>query len=370
MLEAFVIQMLQFLMSMITGDKLEEYYQALLDRDSKYVGIFYAGVTTTSVFCIATCRARKPKKQNVVFYSNFADALKNGFRPCKICCPTENARQTPGEVEHAIQLVKSHPKEKISDARLRELQISPDTVRRWFKKTYGITFHAFQRMYRVNNAYKELKDGKGATAAAFDSGYESLSGFGYTYKKLLGKAPSNSAAQSVILINRLTTPLGPMFVCTTDKGICLLEFTDRRMLETEFQDLQKRLNARILIGENRHTKQLRQELEEYFAGKRMQFELDIDSPGTDFQLQAWKALRTVHFGCTSTYQQQALKLNNPKAVRAVARANGCNRISIVIPCHRIIAKNGDLTGYGGGLERKRWLIDFERQVKNGGNRLP
>jgi len=310
-------------MEIMNTSKVEEYYQALLNRDSQYVGVFFVGVKTTSIFCIATCRARKPKKENVVFYRTYSEALKHGFRPCKIWWPTENAR-------------------------------------RWFKKTYGITFHAFQRMYRINNAYKELKDGKSTTATAFDLGYESLSGFGYTYKKLIGKSPANSKSKNLILINRLTTPLGPMFVCATDQGICLLEFTDRKMLETEFRDLQKRLQAKILIGENKHTKQLKKEIKEYFAGKRRNFNVPLHTPGTDFQNQCWEALQEVSFGTTSTYQRQAKLIDNPKAIRAVGRANGFNRISIVIPCHRIIGKNGNLTGYGGGIERKKWLLEFEK----------
>ncbi len=349
-------------MAVFTQPKIDEYYEALLNRDSRYVGVFYVGVTTTSVFCIATCRARKPKKKNVEFYRTYSDALKNGFRPCKICCPTENSNKTPEQVVKAIQLVKNNPKIKISDAELRNNDISPDLTRRWFKKNYGITFHAFQRMYRINNAYKELKDGKKTTETAFEIGYASLSGFGYTYKKLIGKSPSNSKSKKIILINRLTTPLGPMFVCATDLGICLLEFTDRKMLETEFKDLQKRLNAEILIGENSHIKQLKKELQEYFDGQRKQFEVELDTPGTDFQQEAWNALQEIPFGTTSTYEQQAQKLNQPKAIRAVGRANGMNKISIVVPCHRIIGKNGNLMGYGGGIERKKWLIEFEMKT--------
>lgn len=347
-------------MHTINSTKADEYYEALLNRDTKYVGIFYAGVKTTSVFCISTCRARKPKKKNVEFYKSYKAAMDNGFRPCKICCPTENANEAPQQVQQAIQFVKENPKEKISDARLREADISPELVRRWFKKHYGLTFHAFQRMYRINNAYKELKDGKKTTDTAFELGYESLSGFGYTFKKLLGKSPSKSQNKNIVLINRLTTPLGPMFVGATDNGICLLEFTDRKMLETEFRDLQKLLKAQILIGENQHIKQAKKELKEYFDGKRKNFEVALDTPGTDFQQEAWIALHTVPFGETTTYQNQAIKIKNPKAVRAVARANGMNRVSIIIPCHRIIGKNGKLTGYGGGIERKKWLIDFEQ----------
>lgn len=349
-------------MEVFSPSKLDEYYEALLNRDSRFVGVFYVGVKTTLVFCIATCRARKPLKKNVEFYRTYSDALKNGFRPCKICCPTENSNKTPKQVEKAIQLVKNNPKIKISDSELRLNNISPDITRRWFKKNYGITFHAFQRMYRINNAYKELKEGKKTTYTAFDTGYESLSGFAYTYKKLIGKAPSKSKSNNIILINRLTTPLGPMFVCATDIGICLLEFTDRKMLETEFSDLQKRLNAQILIGENSHIKQLKKELQEYFNEQRKTFEIHLDTPGTDFQQKVWSALKKIPFGTTSTYQEQASKLKKPNGVRAVGRANGMNKISIVVPCHRILAKNGNLTGYGGGIERKKWLLEFEKRA--------
>jgi len=339
---------------------INKYYKALLNREQSFVGIFYVGVKTTSVFCIATCRARKPKLENVVFYTSFKEALDNGYRPCKICKPTENSNETPNQVEIAIKMVKDNPKEKISDYQLRENDISPEIVRRWFKKNYGMTFHAYQRMYRINNALIELKNGKNTTETAFEMGYGSLSGFGYTYKKLIGKSPQKSIEKNIILINRLTTPLGPMFICATEKGVCLLEFVDRRMLETEFKDLQKLLNAQILTGENEHIKQAKKEINEYFNGQRKQFNVELHTPGTNFQNNVWKILRNIPYGKTITYQQQANEIGNPKAIRAVASANGFNRISIIIPCHRVIGKNGKLTGYGGGIERKKWLIEHEK----------
>jgi AraC family transcriptional regulator, regulatory protein of adaptative response / methylated-DNA-[protein]-cysteine methyltransferase len=233
---------------------IETYYKALVERKEHFVGIFFVGVKTTSIFCIATCRARKPKLENVEFYTSFKDALDNGYRPCKICKPTENAHEAPEQIERAINLVKEYPKEKIKDYHLREKNISPEIVRRWFKKNYGITFQAYQRMFRINNAYQEIKNGKNTLETAFDTGYESLSGFAYTYKKIIGESPQKSNHKTIILISRLTTPIGPMFVCATDNGICLLEFVDRRMLETEFKDLQKLLNAIIISGENEHIK--------------------------------------------------------------------------------------------------------------------
>ncbi|MEO0473712.1 MAG: methylated-DNA--[protein]-cysteine S-methyltransferase [Bacteroidota bacterium] len=341
---------------------IQTFYQALLDRDQSYVGSFYVGVKTTSVFCIANCRARKPKLENVVFYTELKDALDHGFRPCKICKPTENAETVPEAVEKAIQLVQTHPKEKITDQRLLEAGLRPDSIRRWFKAHYGMTFHAYQRMYRVNMAYQELREGKKTTATAFDTAYESLSGFGYTYKKVLGKSPRKSLDQAPIILSRLTTPIGPMFVCATDKGICLLEFVDRKSLETEFKELQQLLKAHIIAGDHPHIKQLKRELEEYFAGKRTSFDVALHFPGTEFQQMVWQALVHIPQGDTINYQALAEQLGKPSATRAVAAANGRNRISILVPCHRVIGKNGHLTGYGGGLQRKRWLLKHEGVV--------
>ncbi len=349
---------------------ISTYYDALINREPSYVGTFYVGVKTTSIFCIATCRARKPKLQNVEFYTQFKEALDAGYRPCKICKPTENAQAAPKQVEQAIMLVKADLKHKVTDQHLREQGIAPEFVRRWFKQHYGMTFQTYQRMYRINTAFEELKKGNTATDTAFNAGFNSLSGFGYTYKQVVGHSPKSKADKQIILISRLTTPIGPMFVCATDKGVCLLEFVDRRMLETEFKDLQKRLNAQILMGENQHIKQLKQQLSEYFAGKRCQFSVPLDTPGTEFQQQVWQCLQTIDYGTTASYQQQAEKINNPKAVRAVASANGFNRISIVIPCHRVIGKDGSLTGYGGGLPRKKWLLEHEARFAaelNGAN---
>lgn len=348
-------------MQITDPNKIDQYYQALLDRNQSFVGIFYVGVKTTDVFCIATCRARKPKRKNVIFYDSFKDALAHGYRPCKICKPTENANQAPAQVEQAIQLVKDHPKEKISDELLKAKGISSVAVRRWFNQHYGMTFHAYQRMYRMNIAFQELKNGKRTTQTAFESGYESLSGFGYTYKKLLGKSPKRSSEQNLILVHRFTTPLGPMFVCATDKGICLLEFVERDILEKEFEELQKRLKATVIAGENEHVKQVKKEIAEYFEGKRKTFDVSLDMPGTDFQKAVWQHLLTIPIGAKTTYQTIAEKIEKPKAVRAVGAANGRNRISIIVPCHRVIGSDGKLRGYGGGIERKEWLLAHEQR---------
>lgn len=347
-------------MKVTDSAQCDTWYKALLARAPEYTGVFYVGVKTTGVFCIAVCRARKPKRENVEFYRDFKSALDAGYRPCKVCRPTENACSAPDYIEQALALVRQTPKVRISDTRLRDSNISPERVRRWFLQHHGITFQAFQRMQRVNVALQELKGGRSATDVAFDSGYESLSGFGYTYKKLTGHSPT--MAQQTLLIHRFTTPIGPMFVCASERGVCLLEFVDRRMLETEFSDLQRLLNARIIAGQNEHIRQAENEIAEYFAGKRLRFTLALDTPGSEFQRRIWQALAEIPCGESTHYQALAETLNKPTAARAVAAANGANRIAIVIPCHRVIGKDGSMTGYGGGVARKRWLLEHEKKI--------
>ena len=338
---------------------IAKYYQALVDRDQQFIGIFFVGVKTTGIFCIATCRARKPKRANVEFFTRAQELLAHGYRPCKVCNPTEHAYQPPAEVVRALDLLKARPEEKLSDAALRQQGVSPEKIRRWFKQHHGTTFQAYQRMIRINTAFQALQGGKSVTHSAFDGGYESLSGFGYTFKKMVGRSPNRSKNTTVLLVTRLTTPLGPMYAGATPKGVCLLEFSDRRMLETEFYDLQNKLDATILAGENEHIRQLDTELAEYFDGTRKAFEVSLHTPGTPFQQSVWTHLTDIPYGETRSYQQQAHRLGKPAAIRAVASANGHNRVAIVIPCHRVIGKDGNLTGYGGGLERKRWLLEHE-----------
>jgi AraC family transcriptional regulator, regulatory protein of adaptative response / methylated-DNA-[protein]-cysteine methyltransferase len=158
----------------------------------------------------------------------------------------------------------------------------------------------------------------------------------------------------------IESPLGELIAGATDEGICLLEFTDRKRAARECKELTKLLNQPIESGEHEHLTTLIKQLQEYFNGSRKEFSLPLITPGTDFQNDVWKELQKIPFGTTRSYQEQANALNRPDSVRAVANANGMNRISIIIPCHRVIGSNGRLTGYGGGLKRKRWLLDHEK----------
>lgn len=162
----------------------------------------------------------------------------------------------------------------------------------------------------------------------------------------------------------INTPIGQMLACATKQGICLLEFTDRKEYNAQIDRLSKTLGVSIDGGSNQHLDLLKKELAEYFSGERKEFSVPLDMVGTDFQKQVWNQLLNIPYGKTVSYLQQAIAMNNPKSVRAVANANGMNKIAIVIPCHRVIGTNGKLTGYAGGLERKKWLLNLENQEKD------
>jgi AraC family transcriptional regulator, regulatory protein of adaptative response / methylated-DNA-[protein]-cysteine methyltransferase len=165
----------------------------------------------------------------------------------------------------------------------------------------------------------------------------------------------------MIVTTKIETELGIMIAGAVDEGICLLEYSDRRMLNTEYKVLERYLQTTIEEGENKHFKTLLSQLKEYFDGTRKEFSLPLVIRGTDFQQTVWNELMKIPYGTTRSYQEQSAALGKPESIRAVANANGMNRISIVIPCHRIIGSNGNLTGYGGGLKRKKWLLDHEKK---------
>ena len=165
----------------------------------------------------------------------------------------------------------------------------------------------------------------------------------------------------MITTTKIETELGIMIAGAVEEGICLLEFSDRRLLNTEYKDLSRYFKTTIEEGENIHFKSLRRQLKEYFEGTLKEFSLLLCTPGTLFQQAVWKELMNIPYGTTRSYLEQSIALGKPESIRAVANANGMNRVSIIIPCHRVIGSDGRLTGYGGGLKRKKWLLDHEKK---------
>ncbi len=335
-------------------------YRAIVDKDPAFEGLFITAVKTTGIFCRPTCTARKPKAENVEFFSTAKEAIVKGYRPCKVCQPLEKPGEMSIPIKEIMAALQADPSLKLKDEDLRTRGMEPATIRRWFLKNHGITFQAYQRMLRLNTAFTKIKEGESVASAAYDAGYESLSGFTDSFKSIFGTVPSGSKRKEVIYWTKLETPLGAMFACATEQGICLLEFADRKILEAELKYLTQSLKATLIQGPGKYFGQLQQELNEYFEGKRKVFTVPLATPGSDFQQAVWHMLQTIPYGTTRSYKQQALKLSRPEAIRAVAGANGMNRIAILIPCHRVIGEDGSLTGYGGGLYRKQWLLDFEK----------
>jgi AraC family transcriptional regulator of adaptative response/methylated-DNA-[protein]-cysteine methyltransferase len=348
---------------MQTSLPFEVKLKALYERDQSFAGLFYVGVKTTGVFCRIGCPARSPKPENILFFETVKDALDAGFRPCKLCKPLESVGETPPEIRRLLEEIHKQPTLRITNRDLIQRGIQPDALRRWFKKHHGITFQAYQRYVKIGNTVERLKNGESVTSVALDS-YDSLSGFQESFKQAVGSSPRESIEKTVILITRIATPLGLMMAGAARDKLCLLEFCDRRMLATELEQIKKTFGAAILTGYCALFDEVKKQLDGYFTGRLREFTLPLELVGTPFQKLVWQALLTIPYGTTRSYIEQARSIGRPEAVRAVARANGMNRIAIVVPCHRVIGQDGGLTGYGGGLERKQWLLTHEMRHLN------
>ena len=337
----------------------DQMLEALLARDASFDGVFITAVKTTGIFCRPACPARRPRPENIEFYATPRDALVAGFRPCRRCRPLEPPGTPPGWVRRLVEEVEGQPARRWTDQDLRALGLDPRGVRRWFRSNVGMTFHAYSRTRRLGAALGRIQNGDGVTRTAFESGYESLSGFNEAFRQLFGRSPTRAGGTTRVMISRVPTPLGVMVAGATEEGLCLLEFADRRMLDTQLRRLERHLGAVFLPGQNDVTRDLSEQLAEYFEGERRRFCVPLLAPGTPFQREVWDRLVEIPYGETTTYGALARALGRPKAVRAVAGANGDNRIAVLIPCHRVVGADGALTGYGGGLWRKQRLLELE-----------
>jgi AraC family transcriptional regulator of adaptative response/methylated-DNA-[protein]-cysteine methyltransferase len=261
-----------------------------------------------------------------------------------------------------IAKVESDPTIRMKDSDLSAFGVSPSRVRRHFVERYSMTFQAYCRARRLGKAFEQLRTGAAIDDAVYGHGYNSHSGFRDAFFKRFGAPPGKARNGDFIRVAWIETTLGPMVAGAVDKGVCLLEFSDRRMMEAQIETLSRRLKLPLTPGENTHLVHLRKELDTYFTGRLRSFSVPIVYPGTPFQERVWKALLAIPYGETRTYEDIAKAIGVPKGARAVGHANGLNRIGIVIPCHRVVNKNGELGGYGGGLWRKRKLLDIEQGV--------
>lgn len=348
---------------MITLKKKKEYYQALLDKNSEYEGVFFVGVKTTGVFCRPTCPARKPKFENCEFFISAQEALLASFRPCQRCHPLFPPNQPSNLIQILVEAVEKNPEKRWKDRDFRELSIDVSTARRQFKKRFGMTFVAYARARRMGIAMKQIREGSSVIEAQLSTGYESSSGFRDAFSRIMGAAPTKLQVEHILKASWLDTPLGPMIAIANEEALYLLEFVDRRGLEREVELLRQKIHAAIIPGSTAPIRSIEKELSHYFDGKLQQFKTPLFFLGSAFQKKVWEELIKIPFGETRSYSDIAQAIGQQASYRAVARANGANQLAIVIPCHRVIHADGSLSGYGGGVVRKKWLIDHERDKK-------
>jgi len=336
-------------------------YRALLNRDSTFSGIFIVAVRTTGIFCRPTCSAKKPMRENVEFFATPSEALHGGYRPCLRCRPMDPDERPPELIERLRAEVERAPGGRLTDKELTALSIDPSTARRQFKRLYGMTFQAYHRARRMGLALRQVRRGGRVEEARDESGFESASGFREAFSRIFGDSPTAVKGRPCLLAERIDTPLGAMLAVAGDEGLRLLEFIDRRALERELTILRRRVQTNVVPGEHPHLDTIRTQLASYFSGEKLEFDLPLAPVGSDFERRTWDLLRTIPTGETRSYGWMAKELGIPNAQRAVGRANGANMLCLIIPCHRVIRADGTLCGYGGGLWRKKWLLDHERK---------
>ncbi|MBI2792216.1 MAG: bifunctional transcriptional activator/DNA repair protein Ada [Gammaproteobacteria bacterium] len=346
---------------MITIAKKKEYYQALVSKNPDYEGLFYVGVKTTGVFCRPTCPARKPKFDHCEFFGRAQDALLASFRPCKRCRPLSHPNHVSKLIQILVEAVETNPEKRWKNEDFRALSVDASTARRQFKKRFGMTFVEYARARRMGLAMKQIRKGKTVIDTQLSTGYESSSGFRDAFSKIMGGAPTKLSGDTVLKASWIDTPLGPMIAIANDEALYLLEFVDRRGLELEIEHLRQKTKSAIIPGTASPITSIENELKRYFANQLDQFKTQVHLIGSPFQQSVWQELVKIPIGETRSYSDISIAIGKPHATRAVARANGANQLALIIPCHRVINKDGDLGGYGGGIKRKEWLINHEKK---------
>ena len=319
-------------------------YKALVDRDASYEGRAYVAGTTTGVFCRLTCPARKPRRENCLFHDTVSACLEAGYRPCQRCRPIPSSDPVVTEL-------------------LALLGHDPSTVRRAFRRSIGVTFLDLARQRRMAEGFGTLAAGDRVIDAQIDAGFDSPSAFREAFARILGIAPGALRKDARLQASWIDTPLGAMIAVADARALYLLEFLGRKALSSEMKALLADARGDIGLGNPAPLEHARRELDAYFTGRSPRFTVPLAPGGTAFETRVWAALRTIPAGETRSYADLARMIGQPTATRAVARANGRNRIALLIPCHRVIGADGSLTGYGGGLWRKERLIAIERNFR-------
>jgi len=352
----------------LSSPKLHRLWRAVTSRDSRMDGAFVYAVLSTGIYCLPSCPARLPKRRQVVFFRAAQEAQRQGFRPCRRCWPQAEARAA--EAAAVGRLCRSIEEQYQADERMEPLAkfaaeagVSPGRLRRAFRRLMGITPRGYQDQLRLRRLKHRLRKEKDVTTAMYEAGYASPSRLYERSNHQLGMTPATYGRGGRGMEIRYTvaaSPIGPVLVAGTERGLAAV-YVGRSdagltaVLRREYPE------ARISRNPARVSSWVRQ-IVRHLAGRQPRLDLPLDIQGTAFQRRVWEALRRIPYGETRSYTDVARELGRPQARRAVARACATNPVSLVIPCHRVIRGDGGLGGYGGGIARKKALLEGEKRA--------
>jgi AraC family transcriptional regulator of adaptative response/methylated-DNA-[protein]-cysteine methyltransferase len=341
------------------------FWEAVLQHDARMDGFFYYAVLSTGVYCRPSCQSRRPRRENVLFFRERQDAEHAGFRPCLRCRPADPAAANPQAelVRRACRHIESHLDTPLTlDALGHELSLSPFHLQRTFKSLVGVTPRAYADACRLEALKRGLRRGDSVTRAMVDAGYSSTSRLYERTASQLGMGPSQyrkGGAGAAIRYSIVESPFGKLLVAATERGVCAIRFGDSRH-ELEQTLREEFPNARI----ERQDEQMAAwtgQVVEHLSGRRERIDLPLDIRATAFQRLVWEHLRSIPRGTTESYSAVAAAIGRPTAVRAVANACAANPVALAIPCHRVVREDGTEGGYRWGMDRKRRILEAERQ---------
>lgn len=296
---------------MLSSKEIQEYYKALLEKDTNYDGVFYVGIKTTGVFCRSICPARKPKFQNCEFFRTAEEALLASYRPCKRCQPLSSPNKVPEVVRRLVEAIEEHPDKRWKEQDFAKLSTNAAHASRLFKKRFGMTFVSYARARRMGIALKEIRGKRSVIGTQLQAGYESGSGFRDAFSKIMGAPPVKGGEIHLLKADWIDTPLGPMVAIADQNTLYLLEFVDRRGLETEIEKLRIITGSAIVPGKIAPICQIEKELDLYFHGELKAFKTPINMIGSTFQKQVWNELQRIPIGKTSSYKDIAMAIKRP-----------------------------------------------------------
>ena len=340
------------------------YYDALSARDPAFDGVFFYAVTTTGVYCRPTCKSRRPLERNVRFFAETATARAAGFRACKRCRPDDGAYDAQPEwLTQACRFLELAEEAPTLDELAAEVGVSRAHLQRTFTKSIGVSPRRYAATLREARLRTSLRSGATVSTATYESGFGSSSRVYESAAATIGMTPARyrgGASGMTVAYGIVSSALGPVLVAATDRGICHVALgEDETVLE---HDLRASFPRATLERAEDRVESATSALVRYLSNGGPWPQLPLDVRATAFQARVWEALTHIAPGATTTYGELARALGDPNATRAVARACATNPVALLIPCHRVIAKNGDMRGYRWGVDRKSRLLDLERNA--------